>query len=125
MVFSRQFDNGGCAFDALCNHMHAIDDVFDASAFRQFHAYMAVPALGAGAGRDHIAHSREPREGLSPSPKGFAQATHLCQAAGNQCGAGIIARAKPVTHAHRDGDDVFQDAAQFATDDIIIRIDPE
>ena len=86
---------------------------------------MAVPALRAGAGGDHVAHACESREGLGLAAQCLAQSAHFGQPSGDERCAGVVTRAQSVAHANRNGNDVLQHAAQLAPDDVLIGVHAE
>ena len=86
---------------------------------------MPVSALRAGAGGDQVTHAGKSGEGLRTAPHRYAETGNLRKPTGNQSRPRIVAGALAITHAHRDSDDVFQNAAQFATDEIGIGVNPE
>ena len=105
--------------------MHAIDDVLDRTAFCQLHADVAVPALRAGAGGDHVTHARQARKGLGFATECLAESAHLGEPAGNERRTGVVTGAQSVAHPHRNGNNIFQNAPQLATDDVLIGVHAE
>ena len=91
----------------------------------QFDAYAAIARESAGAGEHQVAQAGEPGHGFLAAAAGHSQARDLSQAAGDESGNGIVAESQPVAHAGRDGDYVFQRAAEFHSDHIVVGVEPE
>ena len=86
---------------------------------------MAVPALRAGAGGDHVTHTRKARKGFGLTAEGLAESAHLGQPTGDECRAGVVTGAQSVAHAHRNGNNVLQHPPQLAADDVLIGVHAE
>ena len=77
------------------------------------------------AGRDQVAHARQPGERQRLRPRRDAEARHLGQAARDDPGLRRVSEAEPVDHAGCQRHDVLQRARQLDPGQIGIRIDPE
>ena len=66
-----------------------------------------------------------PANVFGPAAERDAEAGDLGEAAGDHRSAGIVAGAQAVAHAGGDGDDVLEHAAEFAADDVGVRVDAE
>jgi hypothetical protein len=62
---------------------------------------------------------------LLAATAGDYKARNFGESSRDECSDGIVAKAKSVTDAGSDGDDVFQRAAKFYADDIVTSIDAE
>ena len=86
---------------------------------------MAIAALRAGTGSDHVAHASQSGKGLCPAAHRYAKPGDFGQTSGDQAGAGIVTRTLTITHAHGNGDNIFQDATEFAADHIGVSVSSE
>ena len=77
------------------------------------------------AGDDEVAEATQSGEGLGMGAGGDAEAGYFGEAAGDESGLGVIAKADTVTGAGGDSDDVFHGAAEFNTDDVARGINAE
>ena len=89
------------------------------------HAGVQVAAVHAGAGDDQIAHAGQTRKGLGTAAHGHAQAAELGVAAGDEGGLGVVAVAQAHGNAHRQGNDVFDGAAQLGAQAVGVGVDAE
>ena len=93
--------------------------------FAELFADEAIAAVDARARRDEVAHSGKSRERFGSTAERGAEAGDLGETARDDRRARVVAGAEPVAHAGGDRHDVLQHAAEFAADDVGIRVDAE
>ena len=74
----------------------ALGDLLHGLALRQLHTHVAVAALGAGAGGNHVPHPGKAGEGWSLPAHGDSEARDFGEAARDQGGARVVASLTPV-----------------------------
>ena len=86
------------------------------------HLHAKVPLILAHAGGQQVAHSGESGKCFRPATQGAAEPRNFGQPSRHHRSFGVDANAKAIAHAHCDGDNVFQRPAEFAANDIVVRI---
>src|SRR5207245_25329 len=92
--------------------VHSLDDLLELLALAQGSAYAAVAGKTARAGKNQVTHTGQPGHGLRLSTTGHSQAGDFSQAAGNQGGYGVVAKAQAAAHTCSDGNHVLERSAQ-------------
>ena len=122
----READGGGSGKDSFGDHaVHGSDDLREFFAAAEFDANTAVAGETARAGEDEVAKTGESGHGFGAASAGDDEAGHFGEAPGNEGRCGIVSEAQAVADAGGDGNDIFQRAAEFDADDIVIGVDAE
>src|SRR6266498_3192965 len=89
---------GCCREDSFGDHaVHSSDDVRQFLAAAKFDSHAAIAREASGAGEDEIAESGETRHGVGAASAGDDQASHLREAASNECGDGVVSQPQTIT----------------------------
>ena len=91
----------------------------------QAKAQLTIAGKIAGTGQDQVAHAGQAHACFRPAAHLQTQSGEFSQTARDQGGAGIEAETKAIGDAGGNGNDVFDCAAQFDSDDIGAGIKPQ
>src|SRR4051794_2545782 len=105
--------------------MHSRDDVVEFSSLPEIDPDGAVTRKASSAGEDEIAHAGQSGERLLARSTGNGETRDFGQPPGNQRRHGIVAEPESVANTGRDGDYVFERAAKFDPDDVVVGVDAE
>jgi hypothetical protein len=93
--------------------------------FRQRQTYAPVTRKIAGAGQNEIPHTGQAHKGFALRTERQAKAGDFCQTTGHQCSARVESEPQAVANAGSDRENVFDRAAHFNTNQIIICVNAE
>ena len=92
---------------------------------REAQADLTVAREVAGGGEDEVAEAGQSHEGFEVAAELDAETGHFGQPTGDERGAGVVAELQAVADAGGNGHDVFECAADFDADDIVVCVDAQ